>query len=256
MIPVQWCRLSPRLRPPLVHRLLVPIRVSVTGAHDVSTRAVFRPRRPDPPHLHSLVFQGVDPDLLSVMLGRQLADVWVPPLWKLYHRLRDANGPAFRADVFAAWARVREEWVPLWTKLREKLAAAIAETSDTGATGAAGSASSSAPRGSGRPPSPGAGSRRAKPAPRERSAGSVDAAAASAGSSSSGTGAVDLGVHGGVWLVSVDGAVHRVSDPSAESLLTLARGLRLSNAPARIFRRFGRQRLLPEAQPYSHIAVP
>ena len=93
--------------------LIRQLRRGVTGLRAV--RAVFRQRSADSVHLRALVFQGVDPDLLSVMLGRQLAAAWVPPLWRLYKELRLANGPAFRADVFAVWVRVRREWVPLWT---------------------------------------------------------------------------------------------------------------------------------------------
>ena len=194
--------------------LIRQLRRGVTGLRAV--REVFRQRPADAQHLRSLVFQGVDPDLLSVMLGRQLAADWVPPLWRLYHELRAANGPAFRADVFAAWARVRGEWVPLWTQLRERLAAAIA---DSGSSESSGSSVSSTSRASGRPPRP------SSPGPSQprrdssvsREAGSGATAADPAGSPDS-TGAVHLGVHGSDRLVSIDGAVHRIADPGAAAV--------------------------------------
>ena len=186
--------------------LIKQLRRGVTGLRAV--RAVFRDRSPESGNLRSLVFQGVDPDLLSVMLGRQLAALWVPPLWRLYNELRSANGPAFRADVFAAWLRVRVDWVPLWTQLRERLAAAVA-ASGTQQSG-------SSPRGSGRPPVSSAEGDRASR--RRRSATSSPSADASIPGSGDDSGTVDLGVHGTDKLVSVDGMVHRIADPGAASV--------------------------------------
>ena len=102
--------------------LLKHLRRGIPGLRSV--RKVFGVRPADGPHLRALVDQAVDPDLLDLMLGRQLSRKWVPPLQRSYNDLRVANGPAFRASV-ARWQQVRRQWVPIWKALREKLTAEI-----------------------------------------------------------------------------------------------------------------------------------
>lgn len=176
--------------------LIKQLRRGVPGLRAV--RSVFRARPADLPHLRSLVFQAVDPDLLTIMLGRELGATWVPPLWKLYNNLRAANGPAFRSDVFPGWQKAREEWVQLWLKLRSELGGAAASGAPKGAGAAV-------DRAGGRP----------VPARRRADVEVPAVARRSPSSDQEDRGYVDLGAHGSDRLVSIDGVVHRHPDPGA-----------------------------------------
>ena len=56
-----------------------------------------------------LVLQAVDPELLEVVVGPQLAPAWVKPLRAQYARFKQAY-PADWADVENVWREQRERW--------------------------------------------------------------------------------------------------------------------------------------------------
>ena len=113
----------PRFKAPTGEQLLEAVLTGKDGARPY--REMFRGATPSEDNVTSLCHEAIDPNLLRVALGRELARTWVPPLNREYEKMRHHNPDAV-VHIERSWAdqRARRDDVTgrgLAQEIREKV---------------------------------------------------------------------------------------------------------------------------------------
>ena len=96
----------PRFKAPTGDQLLEAVLAGKDGARPY--REMFRGATPSEDNVTSLRHEAIDPDLLRVALGRELARPWVPPLNGQYEKIR--HHPNGLVNIERYWADQRTRW--------------------------------------------------------------------------------------------------------------------------------------------------